>query len=778
MDKMACLIIGIRRALVWFGSLVALVIIQTASGQVVLETRDLRMVVREDGVLQSLSARNSGKEYAWLSKPGSIATVYRGGKAFYASHVDYKEDEAPLYRGGQSFPASGVQRTGNRLTVEFAGANVKATYQVRTNEHYVALKLLAVEGEPIDRIDLLHLRLRKLPHLGAWINVAYDDEFGICVCAGNIRTNAGMNRRDKYVELRAMAEKQVRLGQAVAVLFGCPDPKNKFLDAMAVVERDFKLPAGARRRGSPIQKYSYLWARPTPENIGEYIQIARRCGFRMILFSYTAFSRGAGHFLWNEHYPHGIADLKKVTDAIREAGLKLGLHIHYSKAHKSDPYVTPVPDDRLHTVRTFTLPLAIDRRTDTITVKENPKGCTLDEGRRILKAGKELITYQSYTTEPPYQFTGCERGHLDTAALARGAGERIGLLNVDDWNIFVRFNQNSDIQDEVGRRIGEIVNQTGPYDMVYFDGAEDVHSPYWYHVANAQYRVYQHFQHEPAVCETAMNTHFSWHMMSRSNAYDVPSKHIKNFTYHVPSRTAPVRAMDFTRIEFGWLFGLYDYVGPDVLEYVLSRAAAWDCPFSIRISPAQLMAHARGEDCLNVIKIWEDARIEDRLPHAYRGMLRTLDSKDHRLVRVWDAVMKQDWKDTWMNTEFSDQEHHLFLNERGEYELVAIDEIPDVANSFCKAYSFQRTTRPNDSYVLLWAVKGKADLLIPVGPGRITAMRPFGKELPVRAEGEAAVVPIGDRSYLYLVGVPIEQTRRSLQRAKLRRQGRSANSSK
>jgi hypothetical protein len=313
--------------------------------------------------------------------------------------------------------------------------------------------------------------------------------------------------------------------------------------------------------------------------------------------------------------------------------------------------------------------------------------------------------------------------------------------------------------------------------MVYFDGAEDVHSPYWYHVANAQYRVYRHFQHEPAVCETAMNTHFSWHMMSRSNAYDVPSKHIKNFTYHVPSRTAPMRATDFTRIEFGWLFGLYDYVGPDVLEYVLSRAAAWDCPFSIRISPAQLTAHARGEDCLNVIKIWEDARIKDRLTDAYRGMLRTLDSKEHRLVRVWDAVMKQDWKDAWMNTEFSDQEHHLFLNERGEYELVAIDEISDVANGFCKAYSFQRTTRPNDSYVLLWAVKGKGDLLMPIGPGRIRAMRPFGKQLPVRTEGEAAVVPIGDRSYLYLVGVPIEQTRQAMQRAKLRRPGCSASSS-
>ena len=107
-------------------------------------------------------------------------------------------------------------------------------------------------------------------------------------------------------------------------------------------------------------------------------------------------------------------------------------------------------------------------------VQENPAGCTRDEGRRVLKAGKELITYRSYTTEPPFRFTGCERGHLGTAPAANRAGDPVGLLDVDSWDIFIRFDQETDIQDEVGRRIGEIVNETGPYDMVYFDGSEDV----------------------------------------------------------------------------------------------------------------------------------------------------------------------------------------------------------------------------------------------------------------------------------------------------------------
>jgi hypothetical protein len=743
----------------------------SSSAKIILETHDLRLEIADNGLLQSLAAKPSGTEYSWTTTPGPIALVYRGGKTFDASGVEFAahraffEDRAPVYQGGQSIPASGVKLTGDKLTIHFSKANVTAIYRVIKTWDYLAFELLALEGDPVDRIDLLQLRLKKLPYLGTWINVAYDDIFGICLCAGNIKTNAGMNQHTDYLELRAMAEKDVAFESATAVLFGCHDPKNRFLDVMEIVERDFNMPAGARHRRSPIQKYSYLWCNSTPDNVEEYIKLAKRAGFRMILFSYRAVTRGAGHFLWNAQYHNGMADLKNVTDAIRSAGLKLGLHIHYNKAHKSDPYVTPVPDDRFHKIRTFTLATEVDSKASTIIVDQNPKRCTLEKGRRILKADKELIAYESYTTEPPFRFTGCKRGHINTTPASHQAGNRVGLLDVDDWDIFIRFDQNTDIQDEVGQRIGEIFNQTGPYDMVYFDGAEDVHAPFWYNVANAQYRVYRHFQRESSVCETALNSHFSWHMMSRSNAYDVPSKHVKNFCYHVSCRTAPVRALDFTRIEFGWIFGLYNYIGPDVLEYVLSRGAAWDCPFSIRISPAQVAAHPRGEDCLDVIKIWEDARIENKLTDAQREMLKTLDPKHHQFVKVWDAVMTPAWKDTWMNTKFTDQEHHLFINEGGEYELVAIDEISDVANGFFKAYRFRRSTRPNDTYVLIWAIANEADLLLPVAPTQLTVMRPFGTQLTLKTKDSKALVPVSSRHYLVFSDRTVEQVRQILRKA-------------
>ena len=91
-----------------------------------------------------------------------------------------------------------------------------------------------------------------------------------------------------------------------------------------------------------------------------------------------------------------------------------GFHIHYNKAMKNDSYVSPIPDSRLNLVRIFTLSEAINANSTVIPIEENPENCTLENDRRFLKIGNELVTYEQYTTTPPYQFSGCKRGALST----------------------------------------------------------------------------------------------------------------------------------------------------------------------------------------------------------------------------------------------------------------------------------------------------------------------------------------------------------------------------
>jgi hypothetical protein len=187
----------------------------------------------------------------------------------------------------------------------------------------------------------------------------------------------------------------------------------------------------------------------------------------------------------------------------------------------------------------------------------------------------------------------------------------------------------------------------------------------------------------------------------------------------------------------------------------------------VRLTLADAAAHPRAEDCFDTIKTWEDARIGGKLTDAQRTMLKTLDPKDYEYVKVWNAVFLPRWIDAWSKGTVHDQEHHLFVNERGEYELVPIREVPAIAGGCIKAFIFQRVSQPGDTYAVLWAKEGELRLTLSVAPERLTVMRPFGTQLPFEKSDSGVVVSVGNRRYLRLTGIGTEQTIQILQGAKL-----------
>ena len=261
-------------------------------------------------------------------------------------------------------------------------------------------------------------------------------------------------------------------------------------------------------------------------------------------------------------------------------------------------------------------------------------------------------------------------------------------------------------------------------------------------------------------------------MNPRSNAYDSEdAKYYKLFCQRVFARTAPLRAIDFSRCAFGWLYG-FEHT-PDTLEYVTSRAAAWDCPCCFFISSLDaIKSNPRWQDCLEVIKIWEDVRAEKKLTEAQRKMLRTLGPECYRDCDacegyIWRNVpnepgLSDEARKTLMTP---DREHHLFHNEQGEYELVEIHEITNILFGTLKACWFTRQSRPEDTYVLMWAKAGSTDLHLPVAQERLTVMRPFGKKLEIEQDkGGQPVVEVGRRMYLVFSGMKPDEVKESLGR--------------
>lgn len=731
--------------------LLSVFIFAESQTQAALQTEKPGILVIEN-VEMRLVLSTTGKAVSLIHKPTGQECLEQGTNMPVFALTEYRPYDNELFltypAKPRTFAADTVIRTGDELKIGFEKIAYTATVSLNITDDYIGFKLTKLDYEiekfgvkrrtEIDEFTLLQLPVKKRRYLGEWLNVAWDDEVAVNVLATDEYAHIDAFDRDSYHLLYAGMDNRVKLMNVGAALI-TTSPET-LLDRIDRLERDYKLPLGVESRRREEYKYSYYELRNvTTNNIDEHIAFAKQGGFRMMVVYYTDFALSMGHFPWRPEFPNKMADLQTITKKIRNAGMIPGFHIHYNKAAKNDPYVSPVPDARLNLRRIFTLADSIDSQSTVIRVEENPEGSTLENGRRFLKLGNELVSYENYSNTVPYQFTGCRRGELNTKVKPVEKGFKFGLLDVDTWPLFVRFDQNTSIQDEVAERIAGICDSAG-FRFIYFDGAEDVHPPYWYQVSRSQLAVYNKLKPAPLLSEGAIKSHFSWHMITRGNAFDLFAPDvIRQATQKYPMFAARFTAQDFTSINFGW----NDYLAPDststgmqpdMYEYICSRAAAWDCPIALMGKLGELKAHPRTGDNLEVMRNWEEARIQNFFTPKQKEALKS-----------------------------TTQEHILLKNESGGFELFPYHRIEGVANNApdLRAFVFSRNGK---TWVSYWHVCGEASLKLPCKQEEVQLFEKLGQQSDFRSNTENTVVPVGKRRFL-VFDMPPEKVISLLQNA-------------
>jgi len=703
------------------------------NNDVVIENDQMRLVITSDGIAKSLVYKPTNTECLTKEKRVPISTI--------TEPRPYQNEVKLAYPNKKTtFKSNAVRKEGDKLIIGYELIPWEAKVGVKITPDYIAFTIesfhltedygISMTEPPISEMWFLRLPVRNMGHWGDWLNVIWDDKVAVNVLAADPCANADSEEGDGYRILQAGVDEKVKLTGVTAALITCA--KDKLLDKIAIVEKDYNLPHGVDSRRGKLYDASYYWTGDvTPLNVDEHIMYAKQGGFRTMLIYYTSFLESRGYRLlgnydkWRPEYPNGKADLEAMLTRIKNAGITPGIHILHSHIGRDSKYVTPVPDHRLNLLRIFTLSEPLSKTDTTIYVEQNPANTTMADNRRVLKIGTELISFNNYTTTRPYKFTGCVRGIDKTTINAQPEGYLFGLLDVSEFGATsVYIDQNSDLQDEIAEKIADIYS--AGFEFVYFDGSEGVNPPFWYNVSGAQWRVFSKLKPEPILAEGAAKTHFSWHMLTGGNAFDIFSPEVlKKETRRHPFKEAPRMRDNFTRLNFGWL-GYWvpneKTVGtqPDMLEYVTSRAAAWDCPIAIQTNLKSFASHARTADNLEVIRRWEDVRARNWLTDQQKKMLQN-----------------------------GEQEHILLLNEKNEYELVPYYQIMNIANESreVRAFTFKRGS---DLYVVYWHISGDRKLELPLNPGDITLMENIGQEISVQADqnGKNSIVPVGKRRYL------------------------------
>ena len=659
---------------------------------IIFENRHFKLTVGSDCKVKSFIHKPNGEEWAVADEEISLFST--------TQHRPFNNEIKLAYMNKKTtYQANRLERDGDLLTVGFELAPYDAKIKVRERDDYISFELLGFEVHkggynsyltmdtpPVSGFRLIQLPLAHGDSFGEWLNIIHKDGQSAAVVATSPYEVIDSEKRARCRILTADADADLKLiGAKAAIVAG---EKESFLDKMNALEVDHDLPRGAVSRKNELINASAYWANhASPENIDEHIALAKRGGFRLMLFYYTSFFKEEygysldGNYDLLDCYPRGEEDIKAVLSKVKEAGLHAGIHFLHTHIGMKSRYVTPVPDHRIGLMKHFTLARPLGEGEDTVYVEESPLGCQMYDGRRVLRFGQELISYESYTTERPYRFEGCVRGYNGTSPSAHPVGEIGGLLDISEYGASSLYlDQNSDLQDEIAEKLGKLYDLG--FEFAYFDGSEGTNAPFAFHIANAQYRVYKKFSTPPMYCEGAAKTHFSWHILSGGNAFDVfGTDEFKDCITRFPFDEAKMMRDNFTRVNFGWWAWRED-TRPDIYEFGTSRAAAWDSPITIQMNHLDAInSHPRRDDLLEVIRRWEDVRA--------MGLL--------------SAEDKENLKNT-------DQEHIMLINEKGEYELCEYEEIKLQTKEFSAFYF----NRGGESYVVCWCNTGSGELELPI----------------------------------------------------------------
>lgn len=721
---------------------------------VIIENEQFKLVVGSNAIAKSLILKSNQEECLMRGENIPIFSVTQ-------ERPYHNEIKLAHPNKRTTFQADTIYRDGNQLIVGFELVPYEAIIAIKETPSYVGFTLsgfkvdpgtypdyLKITPPPATEVCLLQLPVRDRENFGEWLNVSWDDKVAVNVLGTDPYACIDFEKRNGYTILRANAIKDIRFEGTGAALI--VSGSNELLDNIAQVENDFNLPKGAESRKSDLINASYYWtANVNPSNVEQHIKYAKMGGFRAMNIYYPAiegfggYDRIGSYEIDRRLYPEGKKDLKEMLDKIKAEGITPGVHFLHSHIGRNSQYVTPVPDYRLNLVRTFNLSENLGRNDTMVYVEQNPEGSTMADGCRVLRMGTELISYEGFTTKPPYKFTGCVRGINNTTVNDFSKGGSIGILDVSEFGATsVYVDQRTSLQDEIAEKIANIYD--AGFQFIYFDGSEGVNPPFGINVALAQYRVFKRLTPQPIFAEGAAKSHFSWHMLSGGNAFDVFSPEaLKEETRKWPAEEAPRMKQDFTRINFGWL-GYFlpseHTVGtqPDMLEYVTSLAASWDCPISIHANPWAFENHPRTPDNFEVVRRWEEVRAQHWLTEAQKNELKNVD-----------------------------QEHHLLLDEKGQFELVPYTQITNVANNSkeVRAFIFERK---GEFYIVYWHISGEKHLELDFRASDVKLYKNMDKEEEVTPQRENSIsIPVNYRRYLKVSNTSKEHIINAFEKARI-----------
>ncbi len=579
----------------------------------VFETEDFALSIDPAGRARSLVEKTTGRNILGAPEAFALATI-----------------------DGRQVQHMRCSREGDELTVVFRHGGARAVIGVEDCGSHLAFEVLEAD-DSIESLTFLRLRPEDMPRRSHMSGCANDGEIGACLRALNIDTRCRASGM-----MQATAGPEYPVVGARAGLICCT--MDRMLPNLRELVRSEDVPqsdlGGPWARDAEENLGSYLFAYVTEANIDEWIALAKRGGFTHLHFSGWYDTRGQ-YEPRESAFPNGIAGLKECIRKVHEAGLKAGMHTLTGCIDTRDPWVTPVPDQRLAADAEYTLARSMDEQSDTIFITEKPRQhdtiWSYSGGGNVIRIGEELIKYSGISYEAPYAFTGCTRGAFKTIPSAHSEG-------ADADHLLQRYlafypDEDSSLVDELADNIAEVYNECG-FDQLYQDGSEGMGG--WHPMAVMRTAIYERLD-PPTIIEASAWGHWSWYFHSRVGAWDHSKWGLKtSMDMHCDS-IPYYREGALLQAQLGWWAvntpgPAWRAEMPDEMEYFCAKVLAHQAPMSLQgIGRPWRPGNLRMREYLTMTGQYERLRLagyfNDRVLAKLRG-----ESEDYHLRQADDGV--------------------------------------------------------------------------------------------------------------------------------------------
>jgi len=553
------------------------------------------------------------------------------------ARTNYAETNSPcaiVKRGPKTFPVSSAIFRKPLLTLSFNETGVEAVIRVTVNRAYLLFEVVSLKGTNVDELVFANVPLA--------LRGSANEPFAACALALNLQT---LVRELPQPTSRLEASCFPRfgfVGAQVALIGSAPADLRRIMQE--VVTRAPDLPksrlGGPWAWDAPAARGSYLFdfGNLNEETATNWIELVQSLGFTQIDFHGGRSFRFGDCRVNPEVFPRGREGFKAALDKLHAAGIFAGLHTYAFFIDKKTDWVTPVPDRRLASDKSFKLSEDLNTDSATVSVVEPTDAVSAITGFFIrnsvtLRVDDELIIYGGVTKVAPYAFTNCKRGAYGTRVAEHSRGARVDHLK-ECFGLFVPDPETT-LLAEVAQRNADFFNECG-FDMIYLDAldGEDIlgGAEYgWHYGSQFVFELAKRLK-RPALMEMSTFHHHLWYVRSRGGAWDHPRRAEKQFIDLHLSANETYQKM-FLPANLGW-WAVKNWTGaqeertfPDDIEYLCGKALGTGSGLSLMgIDPKNSSGMSR---LANIFKRYKDLRKSSKVPTSLKEKLREPGAEFH-----------------------------------------------------------------------------------------------------------------------------------------------------